>query len=109
MPTTSTENLSLAAYSCSEGATLRRITVSGANGRSRKTAVFELDSPDIEELSRRFYQGEALVNLQRYTNELSRLRDRLFQALKTTQTETQDRRTHDHDRQGRVSAPQGAR
>jgi hypothetical protein len=109
MPTTSTENLSLAAYACSEGARLLRITVSGANGHGRRTAVFELDSPDIEALSRRFYQGEALVNLQRYINEITRLKDRLFQALKTSETQDPDRRTHDPHRQGRAGAAERAR
>ena len=107
MPVTSTENLSLAAYACSEGAVLRRITVSRSNGR--RTAVFELESPDIERLSAAYYDESAIVNLSRFRNQLERLKDRLFQALKTTETQDQDRRTHDLHRQRRAGAPQGAR
>lgn len=99
MPTTSTENLALAAYALSEGAELRRISVSRSNGR--RTAVFEIDSPAMERLSAAYYDGSAVVNLARYRNEFDGLKDALFQALQKTETQDHDRRTHDPHRQGR--------
>ena len=115
MPTTTTENLALAAYALSEGAELRRIRVSRANGR--RTAVFEIESAAMESLSGAFYDSSAVVNLARYRDQVSRLKDALCDALRVTETETRtdtetqdrDRRPHDPHRQGRARAPQGAR
>jgi hypothetical protein len=107
MPLASTENLALAAYALAEGAELRRITVSRSNGR--RTAVFEIDSPEIEKLSTSYYDGSAIINLSRYRNSLEALKDQLFRALATTETQDSRRKTHDSHRQGRACAPQGTR
>lgn len=103
------ENLYFAAYALTEGAALRRITVSRSNGRS--TAVFELEAPGMEKLSAAYYNATAEVNLAAFRNELEALKDRLFRALRENETHTETKRRRDDEalRQGRAGAAQGPR
>jgi hypothetical protein len=111
MGMTTTENLYFAAYALTEGARLRRIVLSGSNGRGRSTAVFELESLDIEQLSTRYYESSAVVNLGAFRNQLEALRDRLFRALRENETQSETKRRRDDEalRQGRAGAAQEPR
>jgi len=103
------ENLYFAAYALTEGARLKRITVSRSNGRS--TAVFELEAPAIAEISAAYYDASAVVNLAAFRNHLEALKDRLFRALRENETHTETKRRKDDEalRQGRAGAAQGPR
>lgn len=109
MGLTTTENLYFAAYTLTEGARLRRISVSRSNGRS--TAVFEVEAPGIEKLSALYYESQAVVNLAAFRNQLEELRDELFRALRENEIQTQTKRRRDDEalRQGRAGAAQEAR
>ena len=78
-----TENLYLAAFARTNGATPKRLTVSHANGRD--TAVFELECPWADRLSTEYYNGTAVVNLAEYREHLEKLKDELFDALRRKQ------------------------
>ena len=78
--TCSTENLYLGAYLLNEGAELRRVSVSRANGRTM--AVFELEGSAVGEGSEAFYAERAVVNLAAYRRHLEALKDELFDALR---------------------------
>ena len=83
--TCSTENLYLGAYLLSEGAELRRVSVSRANGRT--TALFELEGEAVERASELFFSRRAIVNLAQYRRHLEALKDELFDALRGGSTE----------------------
>ena len=74
----STENLYLAAFARTNGATLKRVILSRSNGRD--TAVFELECPWADRLSTEYYNGTAVVNLAEYREHLEKLKDELFDA-----------------------------
>jgi hypothetical protein len=102
-----TENLYLGAYALTNGASLVRVVVSRSNGR--RTAVFELDGPQVDELAEAYWAGTAEVNLARYREHLERLKDQLFGALRRNENETERRKTDDPHRQGRARGAQAWR
>jgi hypothetical protein len=104
-----TENLYFGAYALAEGASLVRVVVSSSNGRGRRTAVFELDGQGLEELSARYWSGTAEVNLARYREQLERLKDQLFGALRQSENETERRKNHDEHRQSRARGAEARR
>ena len=89
-----TESLYLGAYALTNGAELKRVVVSRTNGR--RTAVFELDCAWSDKLADEYYTGAAVVNLAAYRENLERLKDRLFEALRQNENEN-ERREQDGD------------
>jgi hypothetical protein len=85
-----TENLYLGAYALSQGAALKAVVVSRSNGRT--TAVFELDGPAVDQAAEDYYASRAVVNLADYREHLEALKDRLFGALRRTETERRETR-----------------
>ena len=102
-----TENLYLGAYALANGASLTRVLVSHSNGR--RTAVFELEGARVEELAEDYYAERAVVNLARYREQLERLKDQLFGALRRSENETERRWRDDPHRQGRAGGAQDGR
>jgi len=105
-----TESLFLGAYALSEGAVLKRVVVTRANGRT--TAAFDFEAPNAEKLTADFYSEAAVVNLARFREHLESLKDELFGALRRAQMENEDgarRKTHGETRQGRDRGYQAAR
>lgn len=96
-----TENLYLGAYALTNGAELKGVAVSRANGR--RTAVFELDCPWIQKLADEYLAGAAVVNLAEYRQHLEGLKDELFGALRQIEMESET------ERRGRYAHRQGGR
>ena len=104
MSSLATENLYLAAYQVSEGAELRTVQVSRANGRS--TAVFELEGPAVQRVAEAFWAGTAVVNLAEYRRHLETLKDELFGALRRNEIE---KRENDAERPSRTRSQHAIR
>lgn len=94
-----TESLYLGAYALSRGASLKRVVVSRANGRTQ--AAFELEAKDADELAADFYGRRAVVNLADFREQLEGLKDELFRAIRQSEIET-ERRSDDENRPGRA-------
>jgi hypothetical protein len=95
-----TENLYLAAYEVCEGAALKGVQVSRANGRS--TVVFALEGPAVQRIADAFWAGTAVVNLADYRRHLEGLKGELFAAMKKTETERRDRDERPRRRHARL-------
>jgi hypothetical protein len=87
-----TENLYLGAYALSQGARLKGVVVSRSNGKT--TAVFELDGPWVNQLQDEYYRGTAVVNLAEYRRHLEALKDKLFAALRRSESERREDHAH---------------
>jgi hypothetical protein len=101
MSSLATENLYLAALELTEGATLKAVRVSQANGKT--TAVFALEGPEVERVADAFWRGAAVVNLQDFRVRLESLKDELFGVLRRNESErrTDDAETHRYARHAR--------